>query len=484
MARSPARGPLSSVSAAGLNSATANVLVVDDDFPSLSLSIPLSQVADNAANPVQAMVTSDRAVSTDLRVALTSSNYQALNVPQYVVIPQGQTSATVLLSPVNSSLVEGPQTVTVTACPVDTLNGEPLNTGNASGQITVTDSNSPALSIMLGSETIFKGQGTTGTVTINEVLNQPLTVQLATTNPEVIIPPSVTIAVGSLSQTFSVTTTNTGVYTGNQAGQIAASVADNSFQPGSQLVNVTDTDLPDLAVTGISFPGGTVGVTSQQNFQIAYTVGNEGLVDATGPWTDDVYLVGSAGATLLGSFAESGLAKAATYGNTVTFTLPDEVGSYRIQVQCDPAGAVAPADSNLSNNILLSAPLTVSAAYGGTVQAVPSQAVVGTPISLSGQALSIATGQPVPYSQLSVDITCGSFSSTPQRNDGCPRQLDRHVHAGGGGPLLPQRRLPLCGFSGGAGRSRRSGHEFQRFALLLQPRAGRSPDGRDHALRQ
>ena len=57
-------------------------------------------------------------------------------------------------------------------------------------------------------------------------------------------------------------------------------------------------DLPDLAVSGISFPGGAAGVTNQKQFQVAYTVANNGLVGATGPWTDRVYLVGSAGSTL------------------------------------------------------------------------------------------------------------------------------------------------------------------------------------------
>ena len=415
------RSVVFSAAAAGFNGATANVLVIDDELPTLRLSIPLAEVADNAANPVQAMVSIGQPANTDLRVALATSNADALTVPQYVDIPQGQTSAVVLLSPVDQGLVVGPQAVTVTARLVNTLNGQPLDTDQTPGQITVTDTNSPLLSVTLANETFLKGQGTTGTVTINQVVSQNLTVQLATTNPEVAVPSTVIIAAGTLSQTFPVTTVNTGVYTGNQTGQITASVAGNSFQPGSQLINVTDIDLPNLAVTGIAFPGGAAGVTNQKNFQVSYTVANEGLVDATGTWTEQRLPAGRREPRLLASFSQTGLAQGTSYTNTAAFTLPGQVGSCQVQVQCDATASAVPPDSNRAAGVLNSAPITVSAAYCGTVTAVPSQAGPGATIALSGQAISNTTGLPVPYAPLSVEVVPG----------GTPQVLDEITNANG-----------------------------------------------------
>src|SRR3546814_14728346 len=85
-------------------------------------------------------------------------------------------------------------------------------------------------------------------------------------------------------------------------------------------MEVTLAPPPDLIVESISLP--ETGIEGQV-IDVEWTVRNNGLPDATGPWTDRVYLrkVGDTGAgTLIGTYSYAGPLEA---GNT--YTLKEEM---------------------------------------------------------------------------------------------------------------------------------------------------------------
>ena len=417
--------------------AAANLTVVDDDMPQLVLTLSATQVADNTPTSYPFGIVSTAngqpiSNTTDVTVNLFSSNSQALTVPLSVVIPKGANqSAPFALSPVNntSNLVVGTRHITLTAFGVNSLTTGTIDHGHAAATIDVTDTNGPTLTVSLASNALLEGQSTTGTVSRNTDTTNPLAVTITSSNPNALITfggaqtvtnpdgsATVTIPAGASAQTFTLVSTDDHVPDGTKQTTIAATASQDSqpLNPGSQVLSVTDADLPDLSVAAITFPNtNPPPVAGQKNFQVTYTVANGGTNDAVGSWTDRVYLSSTkqidSSARQIGIFTQNGLASGSSYSNTATFTLPTQVGFFYVIVQTDVSNKVT--ETNKGNNLGVSASINVSSPYTATVRVYdPSNPTndqhtspPGTPIVLSGQALDL-NSQPVKNALLSVRI--------------------------------------------------------------------------------
>jgi Ca2+-binding RTX toxin-like protein len=116
-------------------SATANLTVIDNEAPSLQLSISKDIIAEGATANVT--VTRNNGTTGDLVVNLASSNSGQAMVPNTVTILAGQTSATFAVTGVSDGINDGSQAVTLTASATG------LNSGT--DVLEITDINIPDL---------------------------------------------------------------------------------------------------------------------------------------------------------------------------------------------------------------------------------------------------------------------------------------------------------------------------------------------------
>src|SRR3546814_584528 len=110
----------------------------------------------------------------------------------------------------------------------------------------------------------------------------------------------------------------------------------------SGTMEVTLAPPPDLIVESISLP--ETGIEGQV-IDVEWTVRNNGLADATGPWTDRVYLrkVGDTGAgTLIGTYSYAGPLEAGkTYTRKEEMRLPSKTSDrYELIVVTDTGNTV------------------------------------------------------------------------------------------------------------------------------------------------
>ncbi len=394
-----------SVSATGHAGATEELLIDDDDWPAVDLSVAPATVSENAGSQA-AMLTITRN-NTDpraLEVELESSHPVALLVPALVVIPAGQASVTVPLAAVDNTLVDGPKPVTVQGWFRATGTKQRLaQTGSAA--ITVTDNDGPTLQLAFNRHLVAEGQNpaATGTVTRNTASGEPLLVTLISSNTdELTLPPSVTIPAGAASATFEVASVEDGTTDGSQVVTVTAASA--GYTAGSAQLTVTDINLPDLVATGI---GGPMMAETEAYVDISYQVRNQGLAAASSnAITQRIYLsndpvVGDD--VLIGQYTfNGGLPSGMQFGQTFSARMPQTAGNYWIIVETDVVDSVVEIVEN--NNLGVSAnPITVAAAYEAEVSTTVETAPASTPIPLAGRAFR-AGGQPVPYALVNIHI--------------------------------------------------------------------------------
>ncbi|MCX6856346.1 MAG: S8 family serine peptidase, partial [Verrucomicrobia bacterium] len=220
-------------------SSSTNVSVHDNESGNLTLILPAN--VTEGASPVtnNARVTLPSAAVVNIVVPLTSSDITELTVPSTVTILQGQTQAFFTLTMPEDNLLDGAQSVTVTASVVNW----PVRTAN----LQVLDNESTQLAVSLPAVAL-ESAGTlvdVGRVSLQGILVNPLTVNLTSNDlTELTVPASVLIPAGSNEGFFNMTLVNDALNDGAQTAQVTASAA--GFVSGSATISVMDDELPAL----------------------------------------------------------------------------------------------------------------------------------------------------------------------------------------------------------------------------------------------
>lgn len=210
-----------SITAAAPNYITVGkaMMVLDNDIPALTLTVPTNSVAENGA-PISATLTLAAPASAPITFAVTSSDGTAITVPSSVTISAMSSSAVLSLSPVNDTKIDGSQTATVTVSRV----GLPLQNVT----ITVLDNETGNLRLVstISPEPTTAAEGTDATqtsftVSLSGTLTSATTVTFTSSSSRVTAPAAVTIPAGSTS------------------AAIAFSVVDNALSDGAELVTLT-----------------------------------------------------------------------------------------------------------------------------------------------------------------------------------------------------------------------------------------------------
>jgi len=241
-------------SASGYVSANDTVDVLDDEQPSLAVAINPSMFSEGAGvGAATGTVARTGSTASALVVSLSSSDTGEATVPTTVTIQAGHTSATFQVNAVDDLILDGTQTVTITASAAG------YDSDNET--VNVTDNEMPSLSLAVLPSTFSEADGTnaaTGTVTRTGSTSSALVVDLSSDDTsEATVPATVTIPSGQTSATFQVSATDDSILDGTQNVTLTASAT--GYEPGTAVMDVTDDEVPDTippTVLGVALNGG------------------------------------------------------------------------------------------------------------------------------------------------------------------------------------------------------------------------------------
>jgi len=219
------------------------VLTVNDNETAI-LGVKLPDVAIEGTS-LTGQVTVSAAPATDVLVSLNSSDTSELTVPVTVVVVAGQTNTDFIATVLNDAVIDGAQTLTVTAHIENWIDGLVL--------VTVSDNLNVSVEIPAD---MREGEGVltnAGRVSIYSLLPAPLAVSLASSDTtELIVPASVIIPAGQTNAMFDLTVVDDTEQDGTQSIQITTSAA--GATGGFTTANVHDNDLHHFtwsAITGL-----------------------------------------------------------------------------------------------------------------------------------------------------------------------------------------------------------------------------------------
>ena len=387
---------LITANASGFAPAYAAVGVIDNDLPSVVLTLASTNVSEgDGPMATRATLTRSPVTARPLVIDVGSSNPGKATVPQTFVIPENEATVSFLVSAVDNQIVDGDATVQFRVYIRASGTTRILAEGTGASLL-VRDDDGPSLRLTIARDVVPEGQSpaTTGTVTRNTSTNAPLVVTLSSANTgAATVPASVTIPAGSLSATFPIASVDDGVPSGNRSAVLTASAG--GYTPGLSSLVVSDIQLPDLVVSSITVP--TNGNTDA-NFTLGYRISNQGLAAANSNILTRFYLSSDAaigGDTLLGEYMFSGTLNNGQYfDQTMPFRLPAAAGQYWIVVITDADNRST--EIREDNNSAISAvPIVVESAYSATVQASLTTGVVPTNVVLTGHATKRGGGNAV-----------------------------------------------------------------------------------------
>ncbi len=233
----------------GYYSVSASVRV--NDYEVIQVAISPDQMSENSGTLIGSVTRSNSDVNQALVVMLTSNDTSEEGVPASITIPAGQFSASFSINAVDDSLLDGKQTVSITATAVGYI--------STSASIDVNDHET--LTVIIDPGAINEVGGVAmGTVTrSNTDRALPIVVTLVSSlATEATVPTTVTIPANAASVTFPITAVDDGLLDGMRSVQITAS--STGYVHGNALVNVTDSVHLTLSMptTSMSESGGTI----------------------------------------------------------------------------------------------------------------------------------------------------------------------------------------------------------------------------------
>ena len=237
--------------AANAQSGTKLMVVVDDtETATLAITLPAS-VTEGQTAPVMGTVTVSEAPSVPVTVWLSNSNNQKVEPVSPVVIPPGQTSGSFVLPLIDNGLLDGPQTVTITAG-VETW-------ASANQALLINDDESRQI-IVTGPTSIAENGAESIEVTIGGTAVADLTISLLSSLPgRLTLPATTVIPSGSSSVTVLAETPDNSLSDGDQNVVVTASA--DTLTAGIKTIRVIDDEpdhftfatVPSLRTAGVGF---------------------------------------------------------------------------------------------------------------------------------------------------------------------------------------------------------------------------------------
>ena len=214
-------------SATGVTSSPASLLVLDDEAPIATLTIP-NQLVEGAVPISNATISLDRTPSVPVTLNLSATPIGELSFPSTVTIPAGQTQATFTIRAFDDTKIDGDIPVTVSASNV--------NVATVTAQTTAIDNESKGLALLLP-PTVTEGDTGTGFVRLTGTLTTPLLVTLTSSNTaQANVPASVVIPAGQTQTGFLITAAENTLRDGSRTISIGGEAATFTSAATSMIV--------------------------------------------------------------------------------------------------------------------------------------------------------------------------------------------------------------------------------------------------------
>lgn len=394
-------------SATGFQTGSALVAVADNDAPMITLALAADAVVEGADSPATTgKVVRQPPLTSPLNVVLSQSIPGLLLLPPELDFAAGEADVDFNINVNDDNLVNGTRT-NIIAARVRGVLGVPIDNGEATAQLLVYDNDGPSLTLTLASDVVSENGTITGTLSRNTGFASALDVNLSSSDTTESQPasPVVTIPKNAASVTVTINGLPDGINDGIQPTIITAEAP--GFNSATARLNVTDIDLPDLAVGDIIVPS-SGQINARAN--VTYTVSNTGPVPATGSWVDRVFISADnqlGGDTLAGAVTNvTSLASNSAYTRTVSITLPANPGTYHVIVVTDAGNSVV--EGSERNNVISIATVDVQPDYRATVETAIVTAPCGTPIPITGRAFNPDDNSPARLKQVTVRVLRGA----------------------------------------------------------------------------
>ncbi|MBE0638302.1 MAG: choice-of-anchor D domain-containing protein, partial [Bacteroidales bacterium] len=242
--------------APGYPTGAANLTIVDDETPSLAISLSMTEA--NEGDIFQLTVTRDLVTANPLTVTLFTTRPNQITLPANIVIPADVASATIDIPVVQNATPELTEDVVINATVAGYL--------PSSATVTILDDDLPQITLTLNPETVSEGGGpyaSWGTVSLDQPANGNIVV-LISSDPsgQLFFPSQVTIPNGQYQQQFNVGAVDNGILDGDRTVEISAAVYIASCGCGApagtggadtKTLTILDNDGPSLSVSANPF---------------------------------------------------------------------------------------------------------------------------------------------------------------------------------------------------------------------------------------
>lgn len=328
--------------------------IQDDDLPVVTIVATDATAAEPLSDTGTFTVSRTGPTTGVLNVTLnrtgtatSGTDYAAIATPLTLTIPDGQSSATLIVSPINDTTNEGTETVieTIASNASYTL-GTP-----SSATITIADDDRPTVTITATDALASETSGNTATFTLtrtaptNTALTVSLTIAGSATNTSdfTTVSTAVNFISGDVSKTITITPLNDTAGEGDET--VVLSLASGSYivgDSGFAQVTIQDNDYPP--VIGITSPTASGAlVTSGQGVVVSATATDDGQpVALTTTWS----LASGPGTATIATPGE--LSSAVTFSAdgvyVLKFTATDTQFTVSDQITVIVGSAIAPTD--------------------------------------------------------------------------------------------------------------------------------------------
>lgn len=318
--------------AAGYNSASMMTVLIDNDVPSLSMTLSPNAVSE-AAGPLAVTAKIKRLDNIDKKITIKLSDDSDGSIyygRQTFEMEAGVSEATLNLGPIDNSLVDGERTYKISAavwiasCSCNASSG--TSGGVVSVPLTVYDNDGPTLTLRTNKSILTEGGELVVTVTRNTATTNVLNVSLSSDHDDAIeYPETVTIPSGEATVSFIVKSKDNDVTGDGFNAMITASA--EGFAKGTAWFTVSDQTLPDAQITSIEVSSDEVEVN--EKVEISVVVSNTGnyLLQESTPIS---FYISSSSSAIGTAYLQSALGIGETTSIKSNVTMPSKIGTFNI----------------------------------------------------------------------------------------------------------------------------------------------------------
>ena len=207
------------------------------------LTLALPATAGEGAGTVNGTLSVTPVPAAGMTVSLASSNPAEAFIPDSVTVPPGQATATFPITVSDDALLDGTQTVTITASAPTFV--------NSTATIGIEDNETASVTLSVPATATEGIADFQGTVTISAPAGKNVTVALASSDPaELQVPAAVVIPAGQTSAVVAMTVVDDNRIDGTTTATLTAHVA--NWTDATATVSITDNETSNLVV---SLPG-------------------------------------------------------------------------------------------------------------------------------------------------------------------------------------------------------------------------------------